>query len=737
MGLLLRPKFQASPVENEALYLFKGAENHILEGGVFADLAPVLDGRHSEEAIADLLEDRHGRATVHYALGILRDHQLIIEQTGPADSQDAFWDALDFAPAEARERLRHLKLVVTAMGDVHGGELVAALADDGIAVRTGAEPEAGEVQIVLTDDYLSDAIAELARRNWSAKRPWVIASNVGAQLWIGPFFPGGGAGCFECLLTRLRTNRVIETYARARAPSGAHRSAPPQTGLSRALAGHLIAMEVVKYWAGGGPELLRTTVIDLGNLDVSRHPLEARPQCPVCGNVLMQSELLSRPLELVEDESVPRRTVDELMRYVSPITGVVSALAPVGTEGSVRHYYTAHFGFAGGARSLAELKNHLMSQASGVGITADEARTGAMCEAVERYSGTYQGDEPSVTAALSSLPADLAIHPNDIMLFSPRQYADRDTINARGEPFDLVPDLFDSDQDIEWTGLWSLTSRRFKLLPTALLYYHYPQSAEVASCWAESNGCAAGSTLADAVRRGLLEVIERDSVAIWWYNRLSMPAVDLRSFGSPYFDALLAEYAALEREVWVLDLTADIPVPSFVALSRCLDGPEDIVFGFGAHPDARTAIQHALCEMNHLLPAVLPENRLPSGDYPYPDAAHKRWWRTSSLASCPYLAPVPDRRPRFASDYEVPAGRSDAAEASAIRALLEARGLEVLVLNQTRPDIGLPVAKVVVPGMRHFWARFAPGRLFDVPVLLGWRPGPTPERDLNPVSMFV
>src|SRR3954447_26187724 len=124
MGLLLRPKFQASPVEDEALFLFRGAENHILEGGVFADLAPVLDGRHSEEAIASLLEDRHGRATVHYALGILRDQRLIIEQTGPADPQDAFWDALDFAPAEARERVARLTLVVTAIGAVHPNELV-------------------------------------------------------------------------------------------------------------------------------------------------------------------------------------------------------------------------------------------------------------------------------------------------------------------------------------------------------------------------------------------------------------------------------------------------------------------------------------------------------------------------------------------------------------------------------------------------------------------------------------
>jgi len=41
--------------------------------------------------------------------------------------------------------------------------------------------------------------------------------------------------------------------------------------------------------------------------------------------------------------------------------------------------------------------------------------------------------------------------------------------------------------------------------------------------------------------------------------------------------------------------------------------------------------------------------------------------------------------------------------------------METLVLDQSRPDVNLRVAKIVVPGMRHFWARLAPGRLYDVP----------------------
>jgi ribosomal protein S12 methylthiotransferase accessory factor len=61
----------------------------------------------------------------------------------------------------------------------------------------------------------------------------------------------------------------------------------------------------------------------------------------------------------------------------------------------------------------------------------------------------------------------------------------------------------------------------------------------------------------------------------------------------------------------------------------------------------------------------------------------------------------------------------------------------MLVLDQTRPDIGLPVVKVLVPGLRHFWARYAPGRLYDVPVQMGWLAQPLREEQLNPVPMFL
>ncbi len=76
-------------------------------------------------------------------------------------------------------------------------------------------------------------------------------------------------------------------------------------------------------------------------------------------------------------------------------------------------------------------------------------------------------------------------------------------------------------------------------------------------------------------------------------------------------------------------------------------------------------------------------------------------------------------------------------DVNAMSELVAAEGLELLVLDQTRPDVGMPVVKVIVPGLRHFWARYAPGRLFDVPVALGRLSGPTPYEQLNPIPLFV
>ncbi len=84
------------------------------------------------------------------------------------------------------------------------------------------------------------------------------------------------------------------------------------------------------------------------------------------------------------------------------------------------------------------------------------------------------------------------------------------------------------------------------------------------------------------------ELVERDHVAIWWYSRLQRPKVDLESFEDEYTNLLIAHYRSIGREVWAIDLTMDLNIPVFAAISRRIDRPEeDIILGFGAHFDEK------------------------------------------------------------------------------------------------------------------------------------------------------
>ena len=169
---------------------------------------------------------------------------------------------------------------------------------------------------------------------------------------------------------------------------------------------------------------------------------------------------------------------------------------------------------------------------------------------------------------------------------------------------------------------------------------------------------------------------------------------------------------ALGRTLSVFDLTHDLTIPVFAAVSKTMAG-EDITIGSGAHLDPRLALTRAVAEVHQSLawPREQPRSR-------------------PSLETAPHLTPAADLLWR---DAAPPNPETTDLLDDVMWCVDAARrsGLEVIVTNLTRPDIDFPVVRVTVPGLRHCKPRFGPGRLYDVPVEMGWIDRPLTEDEIN------
>ena len=589
--------------------------------------------------------------------------------------------------------------------------------------------------MVLASDYLEERLDAVNRRHLSAGTPWLLVQPSGVFPLVGPVFTPGEGACWACLAERMRRNREIKAFlhrtdARRVATSPLVRDVVGQGAVQ------LAAVEIAKAIATGFRTDLRDHVVslDLMGSSVVRHYVPTRPQCPVCGRAeLRDPGRAPEPIALHTGSKLvmtsggyravsPRATVARYRKHVSPLTGVVSRLERVDADVPLNTNYVAKHNFAPRPETVDELRSGLSGSSYGKGSTSEQGEASALMEAIERYSGIFQGDEIRVRRRFTDFPAGDAVPPNDVMLFSEAQYRQNELPPGERDPASAAPSPFDPTAEIEWTPVWSLRDERFKYFPTSLVYFFHKGPGDNQAV-ADSNGCAAGNTLEEAIHQGFLELVERNSYALWWYNRVQRPQVDFSGLDDAYVRELTSQLADSGHKVWMLDITSDLGVPSYVAISHKVhDDHEHLEFGSGSHFDARIAALRALTELNQFLSVGAME-----GD------AHNEGGPPILLRDHPYL--LPSDAPMVRPDFSSKLGLLDRREQvlTCMRTVKQA-GMDFLVLDQTRPDIEVPVARVIVPGMRHFYIRFAPGRLYDIPVKLGWLERPRTEAELNPVQ---
>jgi ribosomal protein S12 methylthiotransferase accessory factor len=744
----LSPHVRAYVESTARAYILAENGTIALRGILYPRLLPLLDGTRTVSEIVSALGAEAG--LVCLALDRLETRRLLCEgELSMPQGTAAFASALGVDPGRAAQRIAARSVCVRAIG--HTGIRSVEERLQACGLRTTRHEAEAALVVVLSDHYFRPELAELNRRALEAKRPWLLLGLGGAAPWLGPLFVPGVTGCQACLNHRLRLNCSVE--ARLHEDADPARPLPSRPASLPAIeeAGLALAVAEVTKWVLLAPSewsrwpegltdrlgLLGHVVVLAGDsLTLQRHPLTRRPQCPACGrpepSPLGPIVLQSRPTVFTEDGGhrslTPEETVRRLVRHVSPITGLVPALRRRGATGSPVVAYSTDSHTWVGRRPDGQLAAR-HSNAGGKGKSDQQALASALCESLERYSAGFAGDETRIRARAADLEG--AIRPAEVLHFSEAQYRNREQWNRdQMDGSSWIPEPYDERTAIDWTPVWSLRSGTTRYLPTAFCYSEYYPVDTPQCCFADSNGNAAGNNLEEAILQGFFELVERDSVALWWFNRVRRPGVDLAGFGEPYLVELAEYYRSMRRELWAIDVTSDLGIPAFAALLRCLDGPsERIVTGFGAHVSARLALLRAATEVNQAAVGrgVLGDSGINAGD-PNGDS----WLREATVAQHPYL--LPDSHAPVGTARSFPdLCRDDLRNEILCCVEIAARhNLDVLVLDQTRPDVGLAAVKVVVPGLRHFWPRYGPGRLYDVPVKLGWLTTPRAECDLNP-----
>jgi oxazoline/thiazoline synthase len=727
------PNFTVYVLPPDVVCLYSEDRKFFLHGELYCAIASsIAKGGKNFQQLAHSLEQEFPSDKIEEAFKRLIERRYIVPASQASRTPIAgFWTSLGVPTEVAEQNLGNCRVRLQAI-DVQGAsELGDALSELGVRVVKRTP----DLTVTLVNDYLERRLAELNQQRTSDGSRWLLVQPSGAFPLVGPLFSPGESACWTCLFDRMVRNREVKGFL-DRGPASVVAASPLLRNTVGQSAIQLAAIEIAKAIATGFRTELSDHIVSLDLLGstIAKHYVSARPQCPTCGRKkLVDPRRAPEPIKLGPGDKLvmtsggyrtvtSRATVARFRKHVSPLTGVVTRLERIEADLPMNtNFYAAH-NFSAPAQNVDQLRAGLTGGSFGKGSTAEQGEASALMEAIERYSGIFQGDEIRTTRRFTDFAPGDAIAPNDILLFSDAQALAGHTHPEDSHETQPAPPPFDPSARIEWSPVWSLRDQRFKSIPTSLLYFFYSGPANF---HADSNGCAAGNTLEEAIVQGFLELVERDSYAIWWYNRLQREEVDLSQFDDSYVRDLQPQLAESGRRLWVLDITSDLGVPTYVAMLHWMqNGHENIEFGSGAHFDKRIALLRALTELNQFLSIGLMSGG--TGEKESLDGINPLHLQDHS-----FLLPSgkPPRQPD-AGTKPVPLHNTreqvDACVEIAARA-----GHDFLVLDQTRPDVGVSVARVIVPGLRHFYRRFGPGRLYDIPVKLGLLERPLPESELT------
>jgi len=318
---------------------------------------------------------------------------------------------------------------------------------------------------------------------------------------------------------------------------------------------------------------------------------------------------------------------------------------------------------------------------AGKGATKPQAKASAMMESFERYSAELNNEHrQNFVHGVFEDTADEYINPNSLIL--PNLLFDPET------------------SKMEWVKSTNLKDDSIVLVPANAVYHPYIPENGVKIFQSNTNGLASGNKLEEAVFHGMMEVVERDAWSIFESKRQQKPGISCENTDNEIINNIMAMFKEAGINVKLIDLTADIKITTVAAVSddTILKDPALLTLGIGTHLDPEIAVIRALTEVAQSRATQIHGTRedtvravfMRKAGYQRMKRINSHWFGESEISI-------------GLNEFKNVSGKSFKEDIETSKKLLSNRGFEdILYVDLTRPEIKIPVVRVLIPGMELY-----------------------------------
>jgi len=408
--------------------------------------------------------------------------------------------------------------------------------------------------------------------------------------------------------------------------------------------------------------------------------------------------MIGQPLLPGQGAPVPKEYRHGTDRVVDPELTLARARPHLATMGITRIANVTGLDYIGlPVVMVCRPNSRALAVSQGKGLTLAAAKVSGLMESVESYH-----------AERITLPLTLGSYDD---LRSSHRLVDVALLNR---PRDSA---FSPSLPLLWVEGYDLLQREPVWVPYETVHANFTTPRPTGSgCFSQtSNGLASGNHLLEAISHGIGEVIERDATTLWGLAETAAQhttRLDLDTVDDPGCREVLDRLERAGMAVAAWEITSDVGVPTYLCMfadpAAAAMGYVENYKGYGCHPTHRIALLRALTEAVQMRLTIISGSRDDldpvhyRGHIQQPEAPQQLDWLE---------APGPLRR--FGQTPQCDAGTFDEDVAWQLERL-RAAGLErVVVVDLTKPEIGLPVVRVLIPGLEMAfmeWKYFALGQ---------------------------